>query len=131
MSLKSADGYRTFHRDVSGSLNVATTTGDTTLVTVKNTSSTIYIQRIIGYVTTDAAQSISFEDTATTPVSLAKITTSPGDETRWDFDYGDEGFPLTEGKNFNMNVSAAGLEVNVKWYGYSKLTSPMAAGSTN
>jgi hypothetical protein len=131
MSLKDAAGYRTFHRDISGNLDVTTTTDDTTLVTAKNANSTIYIQRIIGYVNTDAAQSISFEDSNGTAKKISKITTSPGADTRWDFDFGDEGEPLTEGKNFVMNVSAVGLEVKVKWYGYTKITSAMAVGSTN
>lgn len=36
MSMKSAEGYRRFHRDVSGNLNVATTDGDSTLVTARS-----------------------------------------------------------------------------------------------
>lgn len=127
----SAHGYRSRYQDISGTLDVTTTTGDTTLVTARNANATIFIQRIIGYVTTDAPQSIAFEDSATASKTIATITTSPGDETRWDFDYGEEGFPLTEGKNFIMNVSAAGLAINLRWYGYMKLTSPVAVGPTN
>lgn len=129
-----SDAYRrnrTFHRDISGSLTVAAATGDTTLVTVRNANTTIYVQQVIVYITTDAAQSMSFEDTADTPVVVCKVTTSPGVDTRWAFDFGPDGRPLTEGKNFNLNVSAAGLAGHVEWYGYSKLTSPVAAASTN
>lgn len=131
MSLKDAAGYRTYYQDISGNLAVAAATGDTTLVTARNANSTIYIQRIIVYVTTDAAQSASFVDSNGTPKKLAEVTTSPGDETRWDFDFGDAGVPLTEGKNFVLDVSAAGLAGNVIWYGYSKISSAVAAGSTN
>lgn len=123
--------YRKTHRDVSTELTVTATTGDTVLITATSGSHTIFVQRIIGYVTTDAAQSIAFEDTAATPVVLATITTSPGDETRWDFDYGAEGWPLTAGTNLNMNVSAAGLAGNVKVYAYQRLTAAVAAGTTN
>ena len=130
MSFLNADGYRRFHRDISGELTVAAGTGDTTLVTVRNASTTIFIQRIIFYVTTDAAVSMSFEDTAGTPVQVANIPASPGDDTRWEFDFGDEGLPLTENTNFNMNVSAAGLAGRLKWYGYSRLTSSIAVGTT-
>ena len=124
---KDADGYRTFYQDISGSLTVAAATGDTTLVTVKDIYHTIYIQRIIVYITTDTAQSMSFEDSNGTPKKIAEVTTSPGDETRWDFDFGDIGVPLTEGKNFVLNVSAAGLAGHIEWYGYSKLTAVTAA----
>jgi hypothetical protein len=122
---------RTFYQDISSALTVAVGTGDTTLVTARNANSTIYIQRVIVYVTTDAAQSFSFEDSANTPVVVAKVSTSPGVDTRWDFDFGPNGRPLTEGKNFVLNVSAAGLAGSVEWYGYSKLTTPMAVGSNN
>lgn len=130
-SYKSAEGYRSFYQDVSGKLIVLAATDDTTLVTVRSTSHTIYVQRIIFNCTTDAAQSMNFTDSAGTPVGFAKVTSSPGADTRWDFDFGDEGIPLTEGKNFLMNVSAAGLAGVLKWYAYSKLTSAVAAGTNN
>ena len=60
MGFKNASGYRTFYTDVSGELNVTATTDDTELVTVRNASHTLFIQRIIFYVKTDAAQSMSF-----------------------------------------------------------------------
>ena len=124
---KSVSGYREFYQDISGNLTVAAATGDTTLVTVKDIYHTIFIQRIIVYITTDAAQSASFEDSNATPKKIAEVTTSPGDETRWEFFYGDRGVPLTEGKNFVLNVSAAGLAGIVTWEGYSKLTAVTAA----
>jgi hypothetical protein len=122
---------RTFHRDISGALTATASTGDTTLVTVRNAYHTIYIQRVIAYITTDAAQSWSFEDSADTPIAICKVTTSPGVDTRWDFDFGPSGAPLTEAKNFVLNVSAAGIAGHIEWYGYSKQTSTMAVGSTN
>lgn len=128
---KSASGYRSYHRDISGKLIVTAATDDTTLVTARSTGHTLYIQRIIVYITTDAAQSMSFVDSNGTPYKIAEVTTSPGDETRWDFDFGDEGIALTEGKNFVMDVSAAGLAGTVRWEGYTRITTPQAAGSTN
>lgn len=128
------DGYdkqRTIHHDISGTLTVAAGTGDTTLVTVRNTSTTIYIQQVIAYITTDAAQSWSFEDSASSAVVVCEVTTSPGVDTRWAFDFGPIGKPLTEGKNFVLNMSAAGLAGHIEWYGYSHLTSAMAMGPTN
>lgn len=131
MTNKSAEGYRRTNTDISGDLVVTITTGDTTLVTVKNANTTLFIQRIIVYVNVDAAQSWSFEDSNGTPKKIAEVTISPGDETRWDFDFGDKGIPLTEGMNFVLNVSAAGLGGNIVWEGYARISSPVAVGSTN
>ena len=131
MSFLSADGYRRFFQDVSGQLVFTASTDDTTLVTVKSTGHTLFIQRIIVYITTDAAQSMVFEDSNSGPRKVAEVPASPGDETRWDFDFGDRGFGLTEGKNFVMNVSAAGLAGHLEWYGYQKLTGVVAASSSN
>lgn len=117
---------RSFYQDISGTLIVAAATGDTTLVTGK-ANQTIYIQRIVVYITTDTAQSFSFEDSNGTPRQVAVVTTSPGDDTRWDFDFGGDGMPLNEGKNFLLNVSAAGLAANIAWEGYMKLTAVAAA----
>lgn len=114
--------FRRTYEDISGELAVLAATDDSTLVTSRGTNYTIYIQRIIFYVTTDAAQSMSFEDSNGTPKQVANIPASPGDDTRWDFDFGPEGYPLTAGKDFKMMVSAAGLAGNLKWYGYQKLT---------
>lgn len=124
MSLSTAADYRRIYKNISGSLDVAAATGDTTLVTVGNTKSTIYIQGIVFYVTTDAAQSMSFEDSNSSAKKIFEIPASPGDETLWGTPdmFGAEGIPLTEGKNFVMNVSAAGLAGQLKWYGYEKRT---------
>lgn len=124
---KTAAGYRQFYQDISGSYVLAAAAGDATLVTVKDIYHTIFIQRIVVYVNVDAAQSMSFEDSNSSPKKIAEVTTSPGDETRWEFFYGERGVPLTEGKNFLLNVSAAGLGGNIEWEGYSKLTAVTAA----
>lgn len=125
MSARDAAELRNWYRDISGSQIVATDTGDTTLATGK-ASHKIFIQRIIAYITTDAAQSWTFQDSADTPQVVAKVTTSPGVDTRWDFDFGEVGMPLTEGKNFVLNVSAAGLAGHIEWYGYLKQSSTVS-----
>lgn len=112
--------FRSQFQDVSGQLNVAAATGDTTLVTARDANTAIFVQRIVVYIQTDAAQSMAFTDTAATPVEIAKVSTSPGASTRWDFDFGEEGIQLTQGKNFLMDVSAAGLVGVVKYYAYTK-----------
>lgn len=122
----SAAEYRQIYRDISSSVAIGAADGDTTLVSGV-ASHTIYVQRIIVWISTDAAQSWSFEDDNGTPKQIAEVTTSPGDSTRWDFDFGDVGVPLTEGKDFELNVSAAGLAGNITWEGYIRATSTRAA----
>ncbi len=127
-NMKDAAGYRSFYTDVSMNTVVAAAGGDQTLISIgARTSWTIFVQRIIVYITTDAAQSWSFEDDNGTPKKIAEVTASPGDETRWDFDFGPIGVPLTEGKDLELNVSAAGLAGHIEVYAYRKLTSPLAA----
>jgi hypothetical protein len=126
MAQKTAANYRSWYQDISGHLAVLAATDDTTLFTAK-ANHTLFIQRIIFFVTTSAAQSMSFEDSNGTPKQIANIPATPADDTRWDFDFGDIGVPLTEGKNFVMNVSAAGLAGQLEWYGYQKLTAVAAA----
>lgn len=125
---RTALDLRTINPNISGSVTIAATDGDTTLVAAK-ASHTLYIQRIIAYITTDAAQSWSFEDSNSSAKVIAKVTASPGVDTRWDFDFGDEGVPLTEGKAFLLNVSAAGLAGHIEWHGYRKLTSCVSAAA--
>jgi hypothetical protein len=117
--MSDARHYRATFQDVSGTQIVLAATGDTTLVTGK-TDYAIYIQRIVVWIETDAAQSMAFNDSATTPIQIAKVTTSPGASTRWEFAYGDVGVKLTEAKDLIMNVSAAGLVGVVFWEGYLK-----------
>lgn len=127
MGMPRAEWLRAYFRDISGSLTMAASDGDQTLVTNSRTGFTLYIQRIIVYITTDAAQSWVFEDSNSSPKKIAEVTTSPGDETRWDFDFGTEGVPLTESKNFVLNASAAGLAGHIEWQGYLKQTSAVSA----
>ncbi len=121
MANRDAADYRRIYKDISGHLDLAAATGDTTLATVRGTAYTIYIQRVIMYVTTDAAQNISFED-STGARKLFEVTTSPGDETRWDGYFGEQGIPLTAGANFVANLSAAGLAGQITWEGYDRQT---------
>ena len=118
---RNAETQRALCTDISGTGVIAAAGGDQTLVTGK-TGWTIFVQRIIVYITTDAAQSMSFEDDNSTPKQIANIPASPGDDTRWDFDFGARGVPLTEAKDFELNVSAAGLAAHFEWEGYMRQT---------
>ena len=105
---------RIIYPDVSSSTTIVVGTADYTLITGK-TNWTIYVQKIVVWITTSAAQNLSFED-STTGLRIANIPASPSDSTRWDFDFGPEGVPLTVSENLVLNASAAGnighVEVN-------------------
>jgi len=113
--------YNTQFKDVGGRLKLAAGDGDQTLVACPNAYFSIFIQKIRVNVTTDAAQSCSFEDTASTPKKLAQVIASPGLGYQ-EWDYGPMGFQLTEAKDFVANVSAAGLAMEIEWEGYARAT---------
>lgn len=113
--------YRRSGRAFATSQDFTTATDDTTLVTAKSTSYYVYIQSITCTIKTDAAQSITFEDSASSPRYVQKVTTSPGADTTWKWDFGPRGIQLTQGKNLVMNVSATGLAGHVEVVGYQSL----------
>jgi hypothetical protein len=129
--MDSYERKRKQYGDISGELAVTATTDDSTLVTVRGASHTIFIQSIDFFVTTSAAQSMSFEDSNGTPKQIFEIPATPGDSEHYKQDWGPEGIPLTEGKDFKMMVSAVGLAGQLKWYGYQKLTSTIHVNTAN
>jgi hypothetical protein len=115
---------RTLFREISGStvLAAADDLSSTPRVLVPLAAKyTIFIQKITVNVITDNAATQNFEDNATTPVIIAKTKASPGIGPIL-FDFGEEGRPLTEGKQFELKSSAAGLAADITWLGYIKPT---------
>jgi hypothetical protein len=82
---------------------------------------TIFIQKITVSVVVDNAATQSFQDNASTPRVIGKTKASPG-LGPITFDFGDEGAGLTEGKQFDLKSSAAGLAAEIVWTGYMKPT---------
>lgn len=119
-----SDPYRratSFYQDISGNQFVTTAGTTATLVTVKNASYTLYIQKIHIEVTTSAAQTWSFQDSAGSPIPVVP-SVSTASIAHFDFDFGPLGVPLTVAKNFVLSISAAGAAGWVSWEGYQKLT---------
>lgn len=130
MAQRSAENYRQWNEDISGSLTFAAAATTSTIKTVRNANTTIFVQRVVCYITTDAAQSLTIQDSS--GKILCSVTASPGVNTRWDFPLGgDKGVPCTEGANLTATFSAAGLAGTVSWEGYQRLTSAVAPGTTN
>lgn len=108
---KSYDWYRSMYSDksVRGRVAAADSATIEDVVAVKNLNYTIYVQRIMLSVTTDAAQSLTFQDDAGTPVVIGKSAASPGLGIEVVADFGPEGFALTTAKNLDIVISGAGL----------------------
>lgn len=121
-----ARSIRSIHQAWAADCNfVAANDGTPTLVALK-TSHTIYVTLISISVTTDNAATLTFQDSASTAIIIAKTKASPGVGPIL-FDFGELGIPLTEAKNFNMAISAAGLAGHVHAEGYFKRTAVAAA----
>lgn len=111
--------------------SVTLTASDTTqdAFLAKRANYRIWVQRIVVYITTDAAQSMTFQDDAGTPLVIATVPSSPGDETRWDFDFGPAGVALGENQDLDISLSAAGLAGQVTVYAYRAPSSVFAASA--
>lgn len=116
----------TFYQSISGTLNVLTSTDDTTLVSTK-TNYTMFLQRLhIEITAASSGKTWTFKDSAGTPILLVPSIATDS-IAHFDFDFGPNGIPLTEEKNFLLDVSATGAGGWVAWEGYQKLTKVGAA----
>lgn len=112
-----------YHADVSTSYVILAGT-DYTTATAKiaaKANFTIYIQKIAVMVTTDDAATQTFQDSAGTPILAATTKASPGLGPII-FDFGPNGFALTEGKSLDHKSSATGLAASVTVTAYQKRT---------
>jgi hypothetical protein len=130
MSVKNLE-HRTVHRDISGRTTLAA--ADNLSVTARQlvelkANHTIFIQKISVNVITDNAATLTFQDDNTTPRIIAGTKASPGIGPI-NFDFGEEGVALTEGKDFELKNSGAGLAAEITWTGYMKQTSTMTAAA--
>lgn len=123
----------TRNRNVSMSTSVIATDNFSStpkhLIAAPNAGDTIYVQKICCNVTTDAAQTQTFQDTASSPIPVATVKVSPGLGTAI-FDFGTEGFALTAGKGLDYKNSAAGVAAAIAVQAYAKKT-PDAAITPN
>lgn len=109
------------HQNVSTSYSFLAATDYSTAASkiTGKTGWTIYVCRIQLSKTTDASKIHTFQDSAGTPVLFAKG--SPGlQPDLWEF--GPEGYALTEGKDFQHKMDAAGDAGSVTVTAYMKPT---------
>lgn len=98
---------------------LAAGTGAAAAVPAK-TGHKIYIQRILIAITTVAAQVILVRDNAGTPLVAASVAASAAIGP-YTFDFGEEGLPMTEGKQLDI-VNVAGPAYSYVVEGYYRQT---------
>lgn len=130
--------FKFFNRNKTTSRTVVatdTSTEHADIITPKSANHTIYIQRITFAPTTYAAQTLTFQDDAGTPVKIGHMSIPAAAPTtgicQYVIDYGPEGTPLTTGKNLDVIFSAAGPAGRLVVEAYEKGPSAAAIGSTN
>lgn len=131
--------YQTFYRNKTTNAVALAATDYTTansIITPKNTSYTLFIQKITVSPTTYAAKTWTFQDSAGTPVPIAVASIpaaapTAGADAEFVYDFGPLGYALTEGKNLDFKMSATGAAGVVHVEAYEKLTTAVAAASTN
>jgi hypothetical protein len=123
---KSYDFYRSMYADKTarGIVLVADSATINNAIAVRNARHAIYVQRIMLAVTTDAAQSLTFQDDNGTPKVVGKSAASPGLGVEVVADYGPEGIALTTGTNLDIVISGAGLACGYVVEAYERLVLP-------
>ncbi len=112
---------RAIHQPFASDTTILAASDGTPVVALAKTGYTIYVIRIAIAITTDAAQTLIFKDSAGTPVVIAALKASPGIGP-YLFDFGEMGTPLTESTRLDLAISAAGLAARVHVEGYYKRT---------
>ena len=112
-----------YHQNCSVSYSFLTSTDYTTAAAkiAAKVGHTISIIKIALMVTTDNAALQTFIDSAGTPIIAAAAKASPGLGPIV-FDFGEDGFALTEGKSFDHKMSATGMAGSVTITAYYKRT---------
>lgn len=105
---------------------IATSDGAANVLVAALAAHTIFVTRIDIAVTTDNAATLTFQDSASTPIVIAKTKASPG-LGPINFVFGEDGTALTEAKSLDLNISAAGLAGRIHVEGYIRATSARAA----
>jgi hypothetical protein len=118
VAVKNRDARTHFQGWATDTTVLAASDPSATLVALK-TNYTIYVTLISVAVTTDNAATLSFQDTVSTAVVIAKTKASPGIGPII-FEFGEDGTPLTANYGFALAASGAGLGARVHCEGYYK-----------
>jgi hypothetical protein len=120
-----AEHHTTYRKAVANRVLLAGDTASAEVLLAARTGHTIYVNLIVCSVTTTAAQSLDFQDSAGTPLEVGALIIS-ATEGAHRIDFGDEGVPLTEGTALTFTTSAAGIAAYIHVEGYYKQTAVMS-----
>lgn len=130
MTVQHPGAERKFGRDVSVSYVFAAATdysgGNGTAKIAGVANFQIVIQRILLNVTTDNAATQTFQSSDASQV-IAGSKASPGIGPIT-FDFGEDGFVISDGLSFNHKMSGAGMAGSVTVQAYMRPTPDLAAG---
>lgn len=128
----SAERFRQYYSDASRGLTFLASETPTTIgadfIAVKNANYRIFVQRITVNVSTVAAQAITFQDDAATPVIVGVLAASAAQGSTVVVDGGAEGIPMTLGKNLEF-IGTAGVAGSLQIECYQKLDTTVNANA--
>lgn len=127
----SPEWYRATFTDISTSGFVASGATGAPAIVASGASGTVFVQKITTNIVVSAAQSITYQDTANTPVVVDRIEASAASGAVRTIDFGAKGYALTEGKALDINLSAAGCAFSYSVEGYRKQTATSASTTIN
>jgi hypothetical protein len=116
---------------------LAATTTQADFILPKSADHALYIQKITVQINVYAAQTMTFTDSAGTPVLLGLISVPaaavalPSESGTIVMDFGPTGTKLTTGEGLTLTLSAAGIGARVHVEAYERLVGPVAQASTN
>jgi hypothetical protein len=124
--------YMTFQKNnPSKTTDVNLATGDTNkadVIAVKSANHQLWIQKIVYNPITVAAQAVTFQDDAGTPVKIGTIPASQS--TPLTLDFGPKGVALTAGKNLDIS-NTAGPAAQIHIEAYEKIVSGTISTATS
>ncbi len=103
---RSAEWYRNIYRQRSVSGAVVAGSAGAAAIIAAVTGFTVWIQKVVIVITTDAAQTITVQDTAGTPIHVLEIPASAGDGSVHTVDFGARGYALTADKGLDISGTA-------------------------
>lgn len=130
---KSAEWYRRTYEDVSTSTVAAQASGDVTLITVRNASYQIFVQKITAHVQVTTTGTWQFESgtggSGTPIVWQVGAITAPDDKS---VDFGARGVALDAGESLALDVGTAGtLVISIEAYQKPAVTINAQAGASS
>lgn len=132
--------YQRFHTSRNADVDLlAANAGPVNLVVARSAGHQTFIQKISVSINTYAAATMTFQDTAGTPVKFglesipAAAEAHVSESGSFVIDFGPQGKPITIGKDLQLVLSGAGIGASIHVEAYEKIgtTTGLAIATTN